>query len=759
MIPDLTIVLSSESVGDVGFVSFTGTELMKVKSFNITNSIAVSRYIAVDGAGDATQVSLSFAVWPRVVKAEVLHHGLPSLFKIMPAKKVPVDGRELYSAELKPAMTMGDTEIIVQPAPPLDSALGDSITIGLILKVSKLEAELVHGAENSEISRLDDLITSQITKNQDLAQDILLSTTLAVVGKAFVNIWKRTRQLQHLNQAVDNLQEGVATLSKAFATTVNLVTVVAGMEYTVKRRYDYLSKRSHRVLTAATAAISVGRFDKALEWLEQGRGLVWTQLHGLRTPLEALRSCNPQLAEAYQDVSRRLESAGVQGMMSPPERLKMSLEQRMSLNEQTAAHIKAAREHEDLLKTIRSTVPGFENFLLPRPSAAWFDHLPDSGPVVVISVHDDLCSALVLMAGTDAPLHIPLPDFSLTQAEALRDLMQTSLDAWGLRVRGDGVNESESSNDRAIKPASASRKVPIIASPIETALRQLWVNVVKPILKKLGLSKCGDARPRIWWCPTGPLTFLPLHAAGVYRGPNAEALSDYAVSSYIPTVAALAERLESPRSIPADGLGLMMVCVAGTGRSHIPGTLKEINCVNEKIKDSDIRTSRVEEKEATIKAVLEGIERCSCVHFACHGVQNAEEPLRSAFLLGDGRLELSTIIKSNLKSADLAFLSACQTSTGDPKLSEEATHLAAGMLAAGYRGVVGTMWPIQDRYAPEVADDFYKNLLAYGADGRKTIDGARAAYALDYAVKRLRDKIGVSEAALLSWLPYVHFGL
>ncbi|KAJ2921305.1 hypothetical protein H1R20_g15793, partial [Candolleomyces eurysporus] len=232
-IPDLTIVLSSENVGDVGFVSFTGTELTQAKSFDITNSIAVSRNVAVDGLGDATRVSLSFAVWPRVVKAEMIHHGLSSLFKIMPPKKVPVEGRELYSAELKPAMMMGDTETIVQPATPLDSALGDTLTIGLILKASKLEAELVHGAENSEISRLDDRITSQITQNQDLARDILLSTTLTVlastvttgphepsrpfvlcrVGKAFVTIWKRTRPLQHLNQAVDNLQEGVATLS------------------------------------------------------------------------------------------------------------------------------------------------------------------------------------------------------------------------------------------------------------------------------------------------------------------------------------------------------------------------------------------------------------------------------------------------------------------------------------------------------------------------------------------------------------------
>ena len=27
-----------------------------------------------------------------------------------------------------------------------------------------------------------------------------------------------------------------------------------------------------------------------------------------------------------------------------------------------------------------------------------------------------------------------------------------------------------------------------------------------------------DAKPpRIWWCPTGPLAFLPIHAAGIYK--------------------------------------------------------------------------------------------------------------------------------------------------------------------------------------------------------------------------------------------------
>ena len=52
--------------------------------------------------------------------------------------------------------------------------------------------------------------------------------------------------------------------------------------------------------------------------------------------------------------------------------------------------------------------------------------------------------------------------------------------------------------------------------------------------------------PRIWWCATGPLAFLPIHAAGIYATSTSKAgptLSDFAISSYIPNVRALTERV------------------------------------------------------------------------------------------------------------------------------------------------------------------------------------------------------------------------
>ncbi|KAF5339995.1 hypothetical protein D9611_012374 [Ephemerocybe angulata] len=104
-----------------------------------------------------------------------------------------------------------------------------------------------------------------------------------------------------------------------------------------------------------------------------------------------------------------------------------------------------------------------------------------------------------------------------------------------------------------------------------------------------------------------------------------------------------------------------------------------------------------------------------------------------------GSLDLLAILQRNLKDADLAFLSACQTGTGSEKLPDEAVHLAAGMLAAGYRRVVATMWAIWDQHAPAVATDFYQYLLDHKdpTDG-SGFDGSHSARALHHATQRLR---------------------
>jgi CHAT domain-containing protein len=270
----------------------------------------------------------------------------------------------------------------------------------------------------------------------------------------------------------------------------------------------------------------------------------------------------------------------------------------------------------------------------------------------------------------------------------------------------------------------------------------------------------GKARPRIWWCPTGPLSFLPIHGAGTYGAPHPESVLDYVVSSYTPNVTALTRRFEDRRPIDETVVGLFLTSQPhGIPESPIPGTTREIQKIYQATLDHGVRVTKLEGDEVSPEECLDYMERFSCVHLACHGSQNAENRLSSKFIFHRGTLDLSAILKKDLKNADLAFLSACQTSTGDEKLSEEAVHLAAGMFAAGYRRVVGTMWAIGDATAQGVAVEFYDYLFKHMEEsGGKRFDGSLSAYALHHAVQELRKTTDDSETSLLAWLPFVHFG-
>jgi CHAT domain-containing protein len=268
----------------------------------------------------------------------------------------------------------------------------------------------------------------------------------------------------------------------------------------------------------------------------------------------------------------------------------------------------------------------------------------------------------------------------------------------------------------------------------------------------------GKEMPRIWWCPTGPLSFLPIHAAGSYDGPHPESILDYAVSSYTPNVTALARHLEDRRLINDSVVGLFLTSQPdGIPGSRIPGTTKEVQKIHQTALEHDTRALKFEGDEVSAEECLAHMERFSSVHLACHGYQNLKEPLHSKFFFHRGTVNLSTIIKKDLRNADLAFLSACQTSTGDENLSEEAVHLAAGMLAAGYRRVVGTMWSIGDSTAQRVAVEFYDYLFKHREEG-SGFDGSMSAYALHHAIQELRKTTGDSDASLLAWVPFVHFG-
>ena len=263
----------------------------------------------------------------------------------------------------------------------------------------------------------------------------------------------------------------------------------------------------------------------------------------------------------------------------------------------------------------------------------------------------------------------------------------------------------------------------------------------------------GGTKPHVTWCLTGLLTFLPAHAAGLYDTENQPKIFDYVVSSYTPTLTAL---LNSGRRPLKSSQHIRMLTVsqpATPGQNRLPGTTDELNAIESLQKlTGGFHVTRLDDREATVAAVLQHMKECSWIHLACHGIQDAVNPTNSAFILIDNRLTLKEIMKQSLSHTRLAVLSACQTAKGDSELPEEAIHLAAGMLMAGYWGVLGTMWSIRDDDAPIIAEKFYEYLI-----GKASGDSGRAAYALHDATAHLRNVRG--EKNFASWVPFIYLGI
>ncbi|KDQ58317.1 hypothetical protein JAAARDRAFT_192906 [Jaapia argillacea MUCL 33604] len=251
----------------------------------------------------------------------------------------------------------------------------------------------------------------------------------------------------------------------------------------------------------------------------------------------------------------------------------------------------------------------------------------------------------------------------------------------------------------------------------------------------------------IWWCATGPLAFLPIHAAGIYDTPDpGNCISDFVISSYIPTLSTL---IDNPQVTTPHSFQLLAVAQPNAPHhSPLPGTRKELELI--KSRAEGVPFVPLIDDGATMENVLRHMGEATWVHFACHGVQDISNPTNSSLILANGsQLKLSTIIDLSLSHAELAFLSACETATGSKDLSEEAVHLAAGMLLAGYRGVIATMWSIGDVDASRIADGVYSHILMGGKP-----EYTQAALALHQAVQRLR----LQGASFLSWVPYIHVG-
>jgi tetratricopeptide (TPR) repeat protein len=446
---------------------------------------------------------------------------------------------------------------------------------------------------------------------------------------------------------------------------------------------------------ACIAALLAQRPTQAIELFDRAQGIMWAQALHQRDPQVA--GAPSHLADELRGLLRAVSLPAVEGLVEPVER------EGHYLTPQDIRHQQNSRI-QVILREIRA-MPGLERFMLGHTFAQLREAARDHPVVVLVAAHGHVFALIVADSRQEGPHPLRL-DFTTERLSLLRDHARKA----GLR---NGAAPYDLERDVRLQMQTTTPKAMADALSV---LKKLWHSVVKPVLDHLQLKvrsmvtdrryrqlketlqpTPGRSRPRLHWCSTSDFTFLPLHAAGIYDGSKDARIccSDYVVSSYTPTVSALLRaQAKLPSSTPSR---LSILAVAEDCRTVLEmprlwNVESELAQIKEIMDASRIDCAVDTVSTATVRDVTERIQEANFVHLACHGTQHQTDALESGFYLKDGRLTVSKLMNLNLNQARFAYLSACETAKGDEKQPDQAVHLAAAMLFAGFRSVVATMW-------------------------------------------------------------------
>ena len=520
--------------------------------------------------------------------------------------------------------------------------------------------------------------------------------------------------------------------STAYETALSLMQDIAPFSPTLHLQHASLTTLpdpSHTMpLDYASYQVERGQLEQAIETLERGRALLWSWMRQLRTSIDQLLDADPELGHKFSVLNRDLDE--LTKSIAPSHKLSMDdvIADDLRAGDQFGGFLlkqrRLLKERDKLVSQIRA-LPGFDRFL----TFPLFDTLrsaASSGPVIIVN-HSKPRSDILILLQNMSPSLIPTPDDFYDRASALKDKLMIA------RIK-DGLDSIQ--YDEALA----------------SVLMELYELVGKPVIERLRKLQIQE-KSRIWWCPTSVFCSLPLHAMGPISSDDGEMVyfMDLYICSYTSSLSALIQSSRrDPGSRSSNRPSILLVAQTDPSLPTVGGEIQVVRALDTEV------TSLISEA-ATPSAVLGCFHHHQFVHFACHGTLEANKPFEAGFELhGDKRLTLLEIVRADLPTAEFAFLSACHTAeVTEGSIIDEGLHLAAAVQYCGFRSVVGTMWAMADVDGQDLAENFYKALFSNSRRYQGIPYHARSAKALQFAVKTLRRKRGIS---LERWVNFVHYG-
>jgi CHAT domain-containing protein len=208
--------------------------------------------------------------------------------------------------------------------------------------------------------------------------------------------------------------------------------------------------------------------------------------------------------------------------------------------------------------------------------------------------------------------------------------------------------------------------------------------------------------------PYGPLHSLPFHA--LFDGQ--QFLVDTFTISYAPSASihALCQQLVEAHTGPS--------LVLGVEDPKTPFVRQEVEAIAAIVPEAKILLG----SDASERALRQDGSRSQLIHIASHGYFRRDNPMFSAIRLADSYLSLYDLYHMDLP-VDLLTLSGCVTGLSFVAEGDELIGLPRGLLYAGARSLLLSLWDVDDRSTAEFMQSFYSHLL----NGRDKAEALRSA--------------------------------
>lgn len=490
-----------------------------------------------------------------------------------------------------------------------------------------------------------------------------------------------------------------------------------------------LSTFSGVASTLAWLFLKAGLLPEAVQYLEQGRTVIINQLLDDRSDISALYEDHPDLAEQFQNLVDELNSVSYRDRDNRP------------ANNFVKRRREAAAELDACLNNIRST-PRHKHFLMGQ-TVHEIQECAAEGYIVIVNITE---------FGSDAIL---ISRHTLMKVELSEQLAHEAKDWLTMKWTINGCSQQRPKNDSFLK-----------------YLSWLWDLCVKPILDKIATtrSRTVDDLPRVWWIGCGLASSMPLHAAGVHEENSVENTYSRIISSYTPSIKALAHaRRRAKQTKEALDVRSSMLIVTMPTTPNGPADKKTMGPLPKVTEEKDGVLESIHGhisptvlEHPSVEQVSEILKKSCIAHFACHGVSNRVNPSNSGLILqrkGESdcvvirdRLTVHRVSELTLERAQIAYLSACSTAENKAaRLSDEVIHVASGFQVAGFPHVIGCLWPTGESECLDVATRFYSSLFQQSTAGISD----NVAVILQEAVQAIR---GSQIRTPLNWAQFVHYG-